>query len=310
VSRAPQVWRGSEAVPSDRPVGAVTVGNFDGVHLGHRALLDAARVRADALGGPVVVCTFHPPPRDVMAPGNGVLHVQTLDDRIDELGRQGADVVVVEPFTRELAGQPPEWFATEVLSRRLGAGAVVIGWDFRFGRGRAGDGALLRRTLDVPVDEVVAVEVDGAPVSSTRVREAVAAGEVAAAARLLGRPHEVVGVVVPGDARGRRLGFPTANVAPDTALLPAPGVYAVRARVGDGWVDGVANLGRRPTFDGEGLRLEVHLLDGAPDLYGQRLHTGFVARLRGEVAFPDVDALRAQIAVDVAAARAALGAAR
>lgn len=289
---------------ASRPV--VTIGNFDGVHLGHRALLDAARLRAGA--DEVLAITFDPSPRDVMQPGHGVPLVQTVGDRVRTLEEAGADRVEVVPFSKALAAWSPERFALDILAGAHGASGVVVGWDFRFGKGRAGDASTLRTTLGVPVDEVGAVLLDGLPVSSTRVRGAVQTGDLVLAARLLARPHEVAGTVVQGDHRGRSIGIPTANVRPDTELLPPPGVYAVRALVDGAWRDGVANLGDRPTFGPGAGRLEVHLLDGAPDLYGQRLRVGLVARLREERAFASVDALVAQIHADIAAARAALAA--
>ncbi|MCB9664377.1 MAG: bifunctional riboflavin kinase/FAD synthetase [Alphaproteobacteria bacterium] len=303
----PRVFQGSETypdVPLEGP--AVTIGNFDGVHLGHRALLRAARERVGP-SGRVCVYTFDPFPRDVMAPGHGVPAIQTLPDRVATLGTAGVDEVVVEPFDRDFAQHDPTWFCDVVLRQRLRARAVVVGWDFRFGRDRAGDVDLLRQRLSVPVVRVPAVAVEGDVVSSTRIRALVAAGDLATAERLLARPHAVSGEVVPGDARGRSLGFPTANVRPATDLLPPAGVYAVRVDVSGVWLDGVANLGDRPTFrPGEG-RLEVHLLDWSGDLYGVQVTVAFVRRIREERAFARVDDLVAQIRVDAEAARRILG---
>jgi riboflavin kinase/FMN adenylyltransferase len=294
-----------------RPV--VTIGNFDGVHLGHRALLAAARDLGRRLaktpGEPrrVTAVTFDPTPRDVMQPGHGIPQIQTLADRVRTLREAGADAVVVEPFTRELAGWSPERFADEILGVRLGARGIVVGWDFRFGHDRAGDAELLRHRLGVPVEQVGPVLLDGEPVSSTRVRRAVLAGDLDLAARLLDRPHEIVGPVVVGDRRGRTIGFPTANVRPETALLPPPGVYAVRAVLPGGELrGGVANLGERPTFGPGRGRLEVHLFDFDGDLYDAPLRVQIVARLREERAFPTLEALVTQIRADADAARARL----
>ncbi len=282
-----------------RPV--VTIGNFDGVHLGHRALLAAARELAGS--GSVTALTFAPSPRDVMQPGHGVPQIQTLDDRVRTLREAGADEVTLVPFTQELSTWSPERFARDILAGEHGAAGVVVGWDFRFGKGRSGTPDTLRTTLGVPVVEVQAVLLDGAPVSSTRTRQAVLDGDLGLAARLLTRPHEVVGRVVRGDQRGRTLGVPTANVRPDTELLPPPGVYAVRAWVDGVWVNGVANLGDRPTFGPGRGRLEVHLLDGSWELYDQVLRVALVARLRDEVKFDGVEALVAQIHSDIHHAR-------
>lgn len=302
------VVRGSQAYGGGGSV--VTIGNFDGVHLGHQALLAAAR--ALGAGAPVCAFTFDPAPRDVLRPDNGIARIQRLDDRVDALLRHGADEVLVEPFDHELAARSPEWFASEVLTARLRASAVVVGHDFRFGRGRSGDADGLRALLACPVIRVEPITVDGEVVSSSRIREAVGAGDVRTATRLLGRPHEVSGEVVRGDGRGAGLGFPTANVRTEDAgpghlLLPAHGVYAVWASPGDGrTLPAVANLGVRPTFGGTRPQLEVHLLDVREDLYGRVLRVAFVERVRGEQRFSGRDALMERIAVDIAEAREAL----
>lgn len=303
----------------DRADGApvATIGNFDGVHRGHRALIDATRARARAAGAPSVVLTFDPAPRDVLRPGNPIPRIQPLARKLVHLERAGVDAVVIQPFDRDLASLDADTFARRHLGEHLGVSALALGHDFRFGRGRLGDAQLLRDALGVPVDEIPALTDDHGPVSSSRIRAAIGAGDVALAGSLLGRPHEVVGPVVEGDRRGRTIGFPTANVATDGGgLCPAPGVYAVIADVAGGSQPGVvvggphpgvANLGVRPTFDGHGLRLEVHLLDFTGDLYGVTLTVAFVARIRDEQRFDGIDALVAQIHRDVAAARRCLG---
>lgn len=298
----PTVFQGSAAYPGTGPGPIVTIGNFDGVHLGHQALIAEARARSRATGAPTCVLTFEPAPRDVLRPDNDVPRIQSLADKIDTLGRHGVDHVVVERFDLELAAREPGWFADEILGRRLRCSGLVLGWDFRFGRKRLGTADHLRAWLDVPVDEVSAVTLEGTVVSSSRIRQLVRAGEVAEAARLLTRPHRLRGEVVRGDRRGRQLGFPTANVAVETPLQPARGVYAVR-------LDGraaVANLGVRPTFEGGATVLEVHVLDVDEDLYGTQVAVDLVARIRDERAFTGADALAAQIRVDVADARALL----
>ncbi len=285
----------------------VTIGNFDGVHLGHQALIAEATRLALPLGAPVCAYTFDPSPRDVMVPGHGIPAVQSLEDRIRCLGDAGAAMVVLETFTKDFSRIEARDYALDILGRRLRARGVVVGWDFRFGRGRQGDADLLRELLGVPVVQVEPVRLGGEVVSSTRVRELVRAGRVAEAAGMLGRPHVVKGGVVRGDARGRELGFPTANVAPASELVPPSGVYAVRADVGDGvWRPGVANLGNRPTFGPGKGPLEVHLLDFSGDLYEHTLSVGFVERIRAERAFDGLPALVEQIGRDVIAARAAL----
>lgn len=290
---------GSGAWPAEAARPVVTIGNFDGVHLGHRALVDRSRRE----GPPVVAFTFDPAPRDVLRPDNGIPRVQRLEDRVARLVEAGVDHVVVEPFDVDYAARGADWFAEEVLGRRLRAAAIVVGWDFRFGRGRSGTAEGLRAWLGVPVHEVDPILLDGEPVSSSRIRDAVRHGDVELAARLLGRPHEVVGAVIHGDARGRTIGFPTANLDVETALVPAPGVYAARVPV-DGLIrDAVVNVGVRPTFGATDPRFEVHLLGGGRDLYGETLHAGLVAKIRDERKFDDVQALIAAIHDDVTRAR-------
>ncbi len=301
----PRVIHGSASAQGLGP-SVVTIGNFDGVHLGHQALLATARELATPVGASVVAYTFDPLPRDVMAPGHGVARIQSLDDRVAALGRRGADVVVIEPFSRTYAAQEASWFTDEVLTRRLGALGVVVGWDFRFGHNRLGDADALRAAFR-HVAVLDALRHEGEAVSSTRVRMAVNAGDMRVAAGMLDRLHDVVGEVIHGDARGRTIGFPTANVALPDTLLPPFGVYAVRAELDGRWLDGVANLGVRPTVDAAGrTSLEVHLLDFAGDVYGKTLRVGFVEKLRGEKRFDSLDALVAQIGADVAAARRVL----
>lgn len=302
---SPVVYRGSDAYRRPDPGPAVTIGNFDGVHLGHRALLLAAREQAGA-DGTVCVYTFDPPPRVVMAPHLDIPSIQSLDDKLSMLGAAGADHVVVEPFDADYAEKTADWFCDEVLTKRLGARAVVVGWDFRFGKDRVGDVDLLRARLSIPVVRVPAVAIDGEVVSSTRVRAVVHAGDLRTAHKLLGRDHELIGRVVPGDARGRRIGFPTANLALQTELVPPSGVYAVRVQADGRWHDGVANLGRRPTFAPGETRFEVHLLDYQGDLYGRPLRIALVDRLRDEKRFGGVEELVDQIGRDIDDARRVL----
>ena len=300
----PEVIHGSARYPRPSPGPVLTIGNFDGVHRGHRVLIDRAVAVARASARPACVYTFHPAPRDVLRPGNPVLRIQTLEDRVAALGEVGVDQVVVEPFDHDFAARSARSFAEDILRDRLGVSALVVGWDFRFGKGRTGRVEDLRDWLGIPVEQIAPHAPEGEVISSSRIREAVRNGRVEEAAELLGRPHQVVGEVGHGDARGHGLGFPTANITPETALLPADGVYVVRVDLGDGDLrPGVANLGTRPTFEGEGRRLEVHLLDWSGELRGRRVRVHLVERLRDEQAFPSREALVAQIRSDVAAAR-------
>ncbi len=305
----PEIFAGSAAyvVPSPAPV--LSVGNYDGLHLGHRHLLARLVEQAQSMGAPACVYTFDPPPRVVLAPQQHQPRIQSWPDKVRILGELGIDQVIVERFSRSFAQHPPQWFAEEVLGRRIQPSAMVLGYDFRFGRARAGDIHTLRFLLpDLDIQQVEALEVGGQVVSSSAIRRLVAAGKVDKAAELLGLEHRIRGVVVDGDKRGRTIGVPTANLETDAQLLPANGVYAVRARVDGGpWRDGVANLGQRPTFDGVRFLIEVHLLDFSGDLYGRELEVGFFSRLRGEQRFDGSEALVAQIRADVAAARECLG---
>jgi riboflavin kinase / FMN adenylyltransferase len=286
----------------------VVIGNFDGVHLGHQAVLRQARALADARSLGCVVLTFSPHPAEVLGRG-APPQLTTLATRIELLRAHGATDVVVEPFTMELAGWSPERFAHELLAARLQARIVVVGENFRFGHKRAGDFASLRALGAAQGFEAVASEVAGdedGPFSSSRVRESIAAGEVERAARVLGRPHALAGTVEHGDARGRTLGFPTANLGGVSEMLPAHGVYAVRAALGapvEVGHGGVMNLGVRPTVGGTSLRVEVHLFDFERDLYGQTMQVELVSRVREERKFAGIDELRAQIARDAQAAR-------
>jgi riboflavin kinase/FMN adenylyltransferase len=305
VTGPPQEW----SLPARRR--AVTVGVFDGLHAGHRAVLGLLQRRAEEMGGlETVVVTFDPHPLAVVAPEHAPLLLTDVPHRLELLERAGLDLAAVVPFGEEMRLLTPAAFASVVLAGALGARLVVVGEDFRFGHQRLGNVASLSELGDAHgfAAEILPLVGGQAPISSTRVRAMVAAGDVEAAATALGRPHEVRGTVVAGDGRGRTLGFPTANLALSPGLaLPGHGVYAVRAgRPGADLVPGVANVGTRPTFGGEERSLEVHLLEGSGDLYGATLRVAFVARLRGERRFAGPADLAAQIAADVAAARALL----
>jgi riboflavin kinase/FMN adenylyltransferase len=288
----------------DEPGPVVAIGNFDGVHAGHRAVLRRLDAHARALGAPTCVLTFEPAPTAVLAPGRHQPRILQVDERVRRLTEAGVDIVIVEPFDLRFADHSAEWFAKQLLGNTLHARGVVVGYDFRFGKGRVGDAAALRAWLPgITVDEVAAHEVGGEPVSSSRIRRLVAAGAVEDATALLGRPHFLQGPVVHGDHRGRTIGFPTANVANRVELLPAAGVYATRTTVRGETHPSVTNIGVRPTFAGSEPRVESHLFDFAGDLYGEEIRVDLVARLREERRFASVDALVAQIQADAAAAR-------
>ena len=297
--------------PLGWPLPAVTVGNFDGVHRGHQALVTAALRAARAQQGEAVVLTFDPHPSHVLSPHRAPEALMTVDQKAELLGTLGIDSLAVLPFTRELADRSAEAFAREVLRDCLGARSVIVGQNFRFGRHREGDTerlAELGTAMGFSVDTVAAVLHDGAPISSTRIRAAVARGEVESANSLLGRRHFLDGVVRQGDQRGRTLGFPTANLELVNESVPGGGVYACEVAI-DGEPalrPAVVNVGRRPTFGGGDLLVEAHLLDFGGDLYGRRLRVFFERKLRDERAFPGIDALKQQIQADVERARTLL----
>jgi riboflavin kinase/FMN adenylyltransferase len=301
------VYRGHQQVPGWRSGTAVAIGNFDGVHVGHRALIGRARELAGAHDAKVVALTFDPHPSQLLAPRPPQM-ISSLPRRLELLGEAGADVVVVEPFTRELASRAAHSFIDDIVIGALCARAIVVGYNFTYGQGRTGTTDALRAhggRAGIEVAIVPAVQVEGEVASSSRIRAHLGAGELAAAQRLLGRPWDIDGIVAHGAKRGRAIGVPTANIKTDTELLLRAGIYAVTLAVEGGRaLPAVASLGTNPTFveDG-GLVLEVHVLDFDGDLYGKRVRTAFVARLRDEAKFDSVDALVAQIQRDIDAAR-------
>lgn len=312
-----RIVRGSAAVGGslERPI--VTIGNFDGIHLGHQAILRTVTRRAADLHGEAVVYTFDPHPRKVLRPDSAPGLLTTLDQKMELLERAGVDAVVVEPFTLEFAHTDAEVFIRECLHRRIRPVEVYVGYDFHFGRDRAGSMRLLTELgprLGFSVTIIPEVRVDEGDVNSTRIRRLLADGLPEIAARMLGRPYAVRGRVARGDARGRDLGFPTANLDPESEVLPAPGVYAGHLRLLDDGdpaaetvLPAVTNVGRRPTFkEGTEVLAEAHAIDWSGDLYGRRVEVSFLLRLREERKFPDVEALRRQIAADVDEARARL----
>jgi len=303
-------------VTATLPASVLTLGNFDGVHRGHQLLVQEALRWGcqEALG--VTVATFDPHPARILDPEHAPQRLMTLAQKREALAGLGVKRLVVIEFTRELAALTPEEFARTILVRRLGARVVVAGSGFRFGRGRAGDIATLRSlgaALDFAVSEVTPLVEAGRPVSSTRVREALAQGEVDSARVLLGRSFANDGAIVRGDGRGRTLGIPTANLVPENDAVPTDGVYAAWCRLRSGtdawgraW-PAVVNLGRRPTFAGSEHRIEAHLMGFSGDAYGAAMRIEYWQRLREERRFAGAQALRAQVEADMHEAREALG---
>ena len=305
-----EVYRGHHFAPGWRNGSAVAIGNFDGVHLGHRALIERAKQLAGAQDATTVALTFDPHPSVLLAPKPPAM-ISSLSRRIELLGEAGADVVVIEPFTRELAGLAAHTFIDDIVIGSLCARAIVVGYDFSYGQGRSGTTDALRAhggRAGVEVAVLSAVEQGDEVCSSTAIRKHLADGDLEAAQRLLGRRWDIDGIVVHGAKRGRAIGVPTANINTETDLLLRAGIYAVRLTVDGTQLPAVASLGTNPTFTehGGGLVLEVHVLDWDGDLYGKRVRTTFVAHLRDEAKFDSVDALVAQIQQDIDAARRVL----
>ena len=308
------IWRdldGAETAPRSRPA-AVTVGSFDGVHRGHQHVLAATRDAADE--SEVVAVTFDPLPREVLTPDRAPKRLTTIERRVELLRFHGADEVRVLAFSREIAGWSPEEFIERVLVDELKASTVVVGENFRFGSRAAGNVDLLRSAGSEKGFTVEGLTLEGGaePFSSTLARAHVAAGHLPEAAEVLGRPHEVSGVVVEGDRRGRSLGFPTANFpVDDTYAVPPDGVYAGRLDIGGEVLPAAISVGTNPTFDGRDRRVESYAIDrpaggGTLELYGKLVRVELVRRLRGMDVFDTVDALVAQMHEDVADARSVL----
>lgn len=289
----------------------LTVGTFDGVHLGHQAILRYLRERADRVGGVPTVVSFDPHPREVVT-GEHVPLLTTLDERAALLREHGIERFVVLPFTRDLSNLSPEDYVDQVLIGTIGLREIVIGYDHRFGKDRAGDRSTLERLGDehgFSVDVIPEQLVRDQTVSSSAIRRLLQAGDVSGAAAMLGRSYTLTGLVVRGDQRGRAIGYPTANlrVHGERKLVPALGVYAVFVERDGERLGGMMNVGRRPTFETDGaVSAEVHLFDFDGDLYGQRLVVHFVRRLRDEVKFDGIETLVARLREDEAESRSAL----
>jgi riboflavin kinase / FMN adenylyltransferase len=303
---------GGSAVPGPLRGGIVALGNFDGFHRGHQAVVGRAIERARAEGRPAIVATFDPHPVRFFKPDLPPFRLTTLDQRERLFGEAGGDAMLVFHFDAALAGTTAEDFVARLLVERFGAAGVVTGEDFTFGKGRGGNVEVLRRLgaeHGLSVDAVAPVEADGEPVSSSRIREALEAGDCETATRLLTRPFAIEGVVEHGDKRGRAIGYPTANMSLGKYQRPNFGIYAVRGRLPDGRVlEGAANLGIRPSFEPPKELLEPHFFDFAGDLYGQTIEVELISFLREERKFDSLDALTAEMAEDCAEARRRLAA--
>jgi riboflavin kinase/FMN adenylyltransferase len=310
--------RGIGALNKALPRVVLTIGNFDGVHLGHQHIIRQAVEKARARKGTAVAFTFRPHPQAALRPGSNVQLLLTYDEKLELLAAQGLDATIEEPFSREFSTVEPQRFFADSILGRLSAEAIVVGYDFAFGKERAGTLQALEEFCKKAGVELTVVPPqragDAAVVSSSRIRQHLATGEVDDAAKLLGREFFYRGVVVRGEGRGRKIGFPTANLKIENKLTLPYGVYATWAVLGGKRIPSVTNVGVRPTFQGppESPELpalvETHLLGTTLDLYGQTLEVRFVKRLREERKFPGIEALKAQIAADAGQASVILGA--
>lgn len=293
-----------------RPVSApvvLAIGNFDGVHLGHAALMQQLAVASARLRLTPAILTFEPHPREFFSPASAPARLTTLREKLELLADCGAQQAMVCPFNKAFSALSADQFIEQVLVGSLQVKHLIIGDDFRFGRGREGDFSLLQaagQKFGFTVEAMQSVTVDGERVSSSAVRAALAAGDMTRAARFLGRPYMIDGRVAHGDKLGRQLGFATANIRIKHNPLPMTGVFAVQVSgLGERLLFGVANLGVRPTVGGTRPLLEVHLFDFDRDIYGAHISVRFAHKLRNEQRFPNFDALKAQIAADAAGAR-------
>jgi riboflavin kinase/FMN adenylyltransferase len=300
-------WRGIDGTPSGWGRCVVTIGVFDGVHRGHQALIGRALSRARDLGLPLVLVTFDPHPSEVVRPGSHPPVLTPVRRKADLVEELGVDAFCVLPFTTEFSRLPPDEFVHVVLVERLHAAAVVVGENFRFGHKAAGDLTLLRTLgskFGFSTEGVGMLRDDDVTLSSTFVRSSIDAGEVGQAAKALGRPHRIDGIVVRGEGRGRQLGYPTANVHTDRYVaIPADGIYAGWAVLRGTRLPAAISVGTNPTFEGRQRTVEAFILDFDEDIYGVELGVEFVERLRGMVKFESVDALVEQMGRDVEQAR-------
>lgn len=301
-----EVIRDLNEIREKLPHAVVTIGNFDGVHLGHREIFRRVKRAAAELGGVSVVITFVPHPLKVLSSGNSPRLINTYAEKELLIEASGIDYLIAIPFTPEFSAVSAEQFVKDILVGRIGVRKIIIGYDYAFGRKREGSVDLLRRLggeMGFAVEVMEPIGADGTIYSSSRIRQLIEAGNVREVVTLLGRHFSIGGVVVHGHHRGKGLGFPTANLATDKELIPGFGVYAVKVKIGDQVYDGACNIGDNPTFDDGKRAIEVFIFDFTDDLYGEEVRLYFVERLRGEEKFADAAALQQAIAADVARCR-------
>lgn len=305
-----RLYKGMTELPAP-PVNAVaTIGNFDGVHLGHRDLVGKIVANAKKIGGTSVVITFRPHPHFVLRPTEAPLLLNTYEEKLALLADSGVDVIIEEPFSREFSNITPDQFVNQFLVRGLEARVLYLGYDFAFGKERSGSVETLERLAEargIEIRVVPPLKVDGHPVSSSLIRKTLDSGEIEIANRYLGRAFFLTGLVWRGEGRGRTIGVPTANLQTVQRKYPRTGVYATRTRWRGRWYRSVSNVGYNPTFKGDGtdlpLKIETHLFDFDDDMYGDEICVEFYAFLRPEQKFPGVDALLKQMQTDFAEAK-------
>ena len=305
-----EVFEGYKNLNQKLPNPVVTLGNFDGVHLGHQEIFSRVRERAKEIQGTSLVYTFHPHPLSVLTQGRQFLNITTLEEKLKLIKKAGIDVVICEPFTLEFSRLTAEEFVKNILWGQIETKEIFVGEDYTFGSKRQGNTYFLMtmgKNLNFRVKIIESQIKDNIIVKSSKIREFIQMGEVEVAHRLLGRDYSMTGQVIKGRGRGITLGYPTANIRPNKALHPGVGVYAVWVKCENNQFPGAMNIGYNPTFSGQELSLEVHILDFNRDLYGKEIEISFVARIRKEKAFASPDELMAQIVKDVSEAREILG---
>lgn len=296
------------------PDTVLTVGTFDGVHAGHRAIIDRVADKARERNARSMIVTFDPHPRDIINPGeSGIKLLTTLQERSEILEELGIDIMLVIPFDRDFSLLSSEEFIRDIIYKKIGVSDFIIGYDHHFGRNREGTIETIKRLgkeLNFEASVVSKREVGEKTVSSTVIRNCISEeGDVKQAAEFLQRPYRLNGTVIHGDKRGKKIGYPTANIKPEhfKKIIPRDGVYAVKIRIEERWYDGMMNIGRRPTFEGETQTMEVHIFDFSQEIYGMEVQVRFYERIRDEKKFDGIDELKKQLGKDEIAAKELLG---
>ncbi len=299
---------GAHKVQTQLKNSVVTIGNFDGVHVGHREIISKVTTKAQNIGGHSVVVTFHPHPRKVLVPNADLKNIFPNEDQYEQFEALGVDVWVQEPFSRDLSQLSAEIFLRDWILKPLSAKALVVGYDFAFGANREGSLSTLESLCSrygIELEIVPAVKIQNHVVSSTEVRKSIQSGDMSLVQHMLGRPFYVSGIVEKGDQRGRTLGFPTANMATNFETFPLKGVYATQTQVRGVVYPSVTNVGQQPTFEKQdiSLKIESHILDFNQNIYGEEIKVFFLERIRDEIKFKNIQELSSQIQEDVKTAR-------